>query len=141
MGNFPKARSLRDLDNIQRERYDALRSQGDHHPVLAERLEQIRDFGKGNSSGEMQFALEELRQDAFVRWVLANEDPTSVEWLAITDMVEQPAPLTPEEELANQKWNEEFFAKVAASHERLAALPKPSPLERICDWWHRWTYY
>ncbi len=104
---FPKARSLKDLDLQQQERYKILRSTGrNQQPALLSRIETVEKHAGPITSGEIWSALEELLQDVFVTWILAGEDPEKVQWVDPEDLTEPTPPPTEEEKLKTREWLE-----------------------------------
>lgn len=81
---FPTAKSEQDLNSQQLELYKSLRTLGGKRsPELHARITAIKQFVGPVTSGEIIAAEEELMEDAFVSWVLANEDPQRVTWVEL----------------------------------------------------------
>lgn len=81
---FPTAKTEQDLSPDQFKKYKEFNTPlGRSSPELHARLKEIDDFIGPVTSGEILAAREELREDAFVSWILADEDPTKVEWVKL----------------------------------------------------------
>jgi hypothetical protein len=113
---FPKAETKEALNPKQLERYRSLRSiGGERPPALNSRLEAIVKRIGSITSGEIWPALEELVQDAFVAWVLADEDPAKVEWLDHYTEEKEP---TEEERQRSKEWWGSFQREFKEREER-----------------------
>lgn len=78
---FPKAKTVADLSEEQKGRYEELRAPETELPLaLKNRLEVIKERIGPITSGEVWSAFEELWRDAVVCWILANENP-DIEWV------------------------------------------------------------
>lgn len=78
---FEETRSADELDPAQQVRYTHLRSNiGERPGALAARIEVICEYIWPLAAGASPKVLEELLEDAFVTWILANEDPEKVSW-------------------------------------------------------------
>lgn len=119
---FDKAKSRKDLNETQQIRYEVLRAlpHDKLHPVLAYRLEQVREYIGPITSGEIWAELGELAQDAFVVWILAGEDPTKAElaWQSPVDLATPKPPPTEEERRRANEWSENFIRQLEEERRR-----------------------
>lgn len=91
---FPQARSVKNLSPTQLAQYEKLRqlSTQDTPMALAERIRTIERYISPLTSEEIRVAAEELLEDAFASWVLADETPAKVQWVALKAGEPLPSP-------------------------------------------------
>jgi hypothetical protein len=146
---YEKARTSKDLDEEQLERYDELRTTGAKElPELLSRLQELKEYIGPLCNGETMSAHEELVQDAIVTWILADEDPEEVAWSVPSDLVIAPPPLTEEEKQASaEAWRAiierqdrrraEEEASIKERKKGLRARYLKNPLLIVSDWFFR----
>lgn len=136
---FEKARSKKDLNPKQLERYKALRSGDEPLPqALIDRIEAVKKYVGPIFSGEIWAALEELVQDAFVAWVFAGEDPSKIQWSDPEDLIVPPPPPSEEEKRRTEQWKYEFFKKVEADRRELELAKKRTWWDVLRGLFSRW---
>lgn len=105
---YAKARSLKDLNEEQQARYREIRSpeNDDRHPELIRRYDEVKEYIGPLFNGETMSALEELVQDSVVTWILADEDPSKVQWSNPKDLiVPEPEPTEEERQRNREAWD------------------------------------